>query len=149
MVVNAVKNDIWIPFMESYRDLDFAKLKSIHTSNITKVSPKMNQIQSGEEYLATLKAFFDQIKGLKYDMKIRFSIISSATSSNKVFQKGYYNIRLRPNKDADYRSAGYSTFIILAQKDSDGKWKISYDSDESDKITEETFISSGIIYELE
>ena len=80
----------------------------------------MNLIQSGEPYLQTLNSFFEQIKGMNYEMNIRFSIISSATSENKVYQKGYYTIGLRADKSATFRSTGYSVFTIIAEKSDDG-----------------------------
>lgn len=147
-IVEAVKQDIWVPFMESYRDLDFDQLKSIHASEITRVSVPMNQIESGADYWKTMSAFFQQIKGMNYQMNIRFSITSSATSADKVYQTGYYTIGLKANEQSPYQSTGYSTFSILAIKDSaDGKWKITFDSDARTQLTEEEF-QKGIVYEL-
>lgn len=148
LIVESIEKEVWIPFMESYRDLDFQKLESIHTKDITKVSPKMNQIQTGATYLKTLNAFFEQIKSLNYQMDIRLSIVSSATSEEKVYQTGYYTIGLRKDDQSAYQSTGYSTFSILAEKDQAGRWKIAFDTDEPTKMTEEEFMKSGIIYTL-
>ena len=148
-IVEAVKQDVWIPFMESYRDLDFKKLTSIHTKDILRVSPKMNQIQSGEAYLQTLNSFFQQIEGLKYQMNIRFAIVSSATSEDKVYQEGYYSIGLKANPEKPYQSTGFSSFSIVAEKEANGKWKISFDSDQPTQLTEEEFQKSGIVYQLD
>ena len=35
-IVASVKKDVWIPFMESYRDLDSKKLIAIHSPDITR-----------------------------------------------------------------------------------------------------------------
>jgi hypothetical protein len=148
LIVKAVENDIWIPFMESYRDLNFEQLKSIHASEITRVSVPMNQIESGDDYWKTMGSFFEQIQKMKYQMNIRFSIVSSATSTDKVYQTGYYTIGLKANEQSPYQSTGYSSFTILAIKDAaDGKWKITFDSDAPLQITEEEF-QKGIVYEL-
>jgi ketosteroid isomerase-like protein len=147
-VVEAVKKDIWIPFMESYRDLDFDQLKSIHADEITRVSVPMNQIQTGDDYWNTMNAFFQQIKTMNYQMNIRFSILTSATSADKVYQTGYYTIGLKSNGEDDYRSTGYSSFSILAIKDvKDGKWKITFDKDAPLQLTEEEF-QKGAVYQL-
>lgn len=148
-IVASIKKEIWIPFMESYRDLDFQKLKSIHTKDITRVSPKLNQIQTGEPYLKTLNAFFEQIKSLSYQMNIRFSILTSATSEDKVYQTGYYTIGLRKDEQSAYQSTGYSTFSILAVKDQTGTWKIAFDSDQPTKLTAEEFVKNGTVYDLD
>ena len=148
LIVATVEKEIWIPFMESYRDLDFQKLKSLHIEDITRVSPKMNQIQSGEPYFKTLKAFFEQIKSLNYQMNIRFSIVTSATSKDKVYQTGYFTIDLKTDKQSAYQSTGYSSFSILAVKSETGTWKIAFDSDQPAKLTEEEFVKAGVVYSL-
>ena len=147
LVVSSVKQDVWIPFMESYRDLDFEKLKSIHTADITHVGIHLNQIESGESYLNKLGAFFKQIKDLGYQMNITFSIISSATSEHQVYQTGYYNIGFKKNDQSPYQSTGYSFFSVLISKE-EGTWKIAFDSDKPVMITQEEFKKAGT-YTLE
>lgn len=147
LIVEAVKKDVWIPFMESYRDLDFKKLESIHASDIMHVGVNLNQIETGVDYLKNLNAFFEQIKSLNYDMEIKFSIISSATSEDKVYQTGYYTIDLRANETSPFQSTGYSTFSVLCTKEN-GQWKISFDADKQVKITKEEFEKAGVVYKL-
>lgn len=89
-IVAAVKKDVWIPFMESYRELDTEKLVSIHASNITRISVDLNKIEFGEDYLKNLTKLFQQIQKMNIDIDIKFSIVSSATTKNKVHQTGYY-----------------------------------------------------------
>lgn len=147
-IVESVKQDIWIPFMESYRDLNFEQLQSIHANEITRVSVPMNTVESGEDYWKTMSAFFNQIKTMNYQMNIRFSIATSATSKDKVYQTGYFTIGLKASKESPYQSTGYSSFSILAIKDAkDGKWKITFDTDSPAKMTEEEF-QKGTVYEL-
>lgn len=147
LIVAAVKKDVWIPFMESYRDLDFKKLESIHSPNITRVGINMNQIETGSDYLKNLNAFFEQIKGLNYEMEIKFSIISSATTKDKVYQTGYYTIGLRADESSPFQSTGYSSFSVMSTKEN-GTWKISFDADQQVKITKEEFEKAGVIYKL-
>lgn len=147
LIVESVKKDVWVPFMESYRDLDFQKLKSIHTSDITHVGVHLNQIETGADYLKNLNAFFEQIKSLNYQMNITFSIVSSATTKNKVYQTGYYTIGLRANENASFQSTGYSSFSVLCIKEN-GTWKISFDADKKVKLTQEEFEKAGVVYKL-
>lgn len=146
-IVEAVKNDVWVPFMESYRDLDFSKFESIHSPEITRVSLDMNKINSGEAYLKEMGGFFQQIKQVNYQMQITFSIVSSATTENTVYQTGYYTIGLRKNDQTPFQNRGYSSFGVLLTKEN-GKWKISMDTDKKVSLTQEEF-DKGVVYRLE
>ncbi|MFD2568806.1 hypothetical protein [Pseudotenacibaculum haliotis] len=145
-IVEAVKKDVWVPFMESYRDLDFSKLKSIHSSKVTRVSVDMNKINFGEPYLNEMGGFFKQIKQLNYQMQITFSIVSSATTKDTVYQTGYYTIGLRKNDQTPFQTRGYSSFSVLLTKEN-GKWKISFDADKKTNVTKEEF-EKGVVYSL-
>lgn len=147
LIVASVKKDVWIPFMESYRDLDFKKLESIHSPDITRVSIDLNQIESGAPYLKNVGSFFERIKSLNYQMRITFSIVSSATTENRVYQTGYYTIGLRANDQQPFQSRRYSAFSVLLTKQN-GSWKISFDSDKEVKLSKEEFTKSGTIYKL-
>ena len=89
-ITAAVLDDVWIPFMESYRELDVEKFKSIHAKNVTRVSINMNKIEDRLTYFNSLDRFFQNVKKMKRQMDIKFSILSSATSENKVYQTGYF-----------------------------------------------------------
>ena len=148
LIVESVKEDIWMPFMESYRDLDIKKFTSLYSPEVTRISIDLNKIESGAEYFENINSFFESIKNMKLQMNITFSIVSSATTKNIVYQTGYYTIGLRKSDKEVYRSSGYSQFSVILIKENDS-WKINLDSDKQVKLTEEEFIESGIIYKLE
>lgn len=150
IIVETVKEEVWIPFMESYRELDGQKFESIYTSDVTRVSTDLNQIETGEEYFKNISSFFERIKSMNLQMDITFSIVSSATSEDKVYQTGYYSIGLRKNDNDPFQSTGYAQFIVLMEKESENdSWKISLDTDKQVKLTKEEFIESGTIYQLD
>jgi hypothetical protein len=147
-IVASVKKDVWIPFMESYRDLNSKKLISIHTSDITRVSINSNKIESGSAYLENIKSFFQRVKKMNREMNITFSIISSATTENTVYQTGYYIFSSRA-KGEEFKPRGYSFFNVVLTKDKNsGTWKISLDADKQVQFTQEEFMNSGTIYKL-
>jgi hypothetical protein len=83
-------------------------------------------------------------------MNITFSIVSSATIENKVYQTGYYSIAFRKSDKEQFRSTGYSYFdVMLVKTKENASWKISLDTDKQVKLTEEEFKTSGTIYKLE
>lgn len=147
-IVASIKQDVWIPFMESYRSLDTEKLVSVHSSNITRVSVDVNKIESGEAYLKSLGKLFEQIKQMNIEIDIKFSIISSATSADKVYQTGYYVFSTKSKEGKSFNPMGYAAFNVILTKEN-GTWKISLDTDKKAKITYEEFIKSGTIYALD
>ena len=64
--------------------------KSIHASNLTRVSIDMNKIENVSTYFKNLDGFFQSILKMNRQMDIKFSILSSATSEDKAYQTGYY-----------------------------------------------------------
>ena len=150
LIVTSIKNDVWIPFMESYRELDAKKLKSIHSPDIIRVSIGMNKIESGSDYLDNLETFFQRIKKMNRQMDITFSIVSSATTEDKVYQTGYYVFSSKTKDEEQFVPRGFSSFNVMLTKDKvSGRWKISLDSDKQVQLTLEEFMKSGTIYKLD
>ncbi|MEM7085326.1 MAG: nuclear transport factor 2 family protein [Bacteroidota bacterium] len=147
-VVASIFEDVWLPFMESYRALDVEKFKSIHAKDLTRVSISRNQIQSYADYFTQMEGVFKQVKESGRQMDIQFSIITSATGSHKAYQTGYYCFRSRASASEEFQARGYGFFNVLLTKEN-GTWKISLDSDKRADITEEEFNKSGTIYSLD
>jgi hypothetical protein len=139
--------DVWIPFMESYRELNVEIFKSIHAKNVTRVSINMNKIEDRSTYFKSLDRFFLNIKKMKRQMDIKFSILSSATSENKVYQTGYYCFSSRGSDTEAFQPRGYGFFNVILIKEN-GVWKITVDADKQLSISEDEFRRSGVIYEL-
>jgi len=147
-IMESVFQDVWQPFMESYRDFDIEKFESVHAKDLTRVSISRNKIQSYADYFPEMKGFFQQIKKSGRQMDIKFAIVSSANEGDKTYQTGYYCFRSRGSDSEEFQPRGYGFFNVLLTKQ-DGKWKISLDADNRSTITEEEFNNSGTIYGLD
>ncbi len=146
-ITEAIIIDVWQPFMESYRELDVNKFKSIHASNLTRVSVDMNKIENRAAYFKDLDGFFQNVINMNRQLDIKFSILSSATSEDKAYQTGYYCFSSRGSDSESFQPRGYGSFnVILIMED--GVWKISMDADKHVPIDEDEFRKSGVIYEL-
>ena len=133
--------------MESYREVDVEKFKSIHAKNVTRVSINMNKIEDRLTYFKSLDSFFLNVKKMKRQMDIKFSILSSATSENKVYQTGHFCFSSRGSDTKPFQPRGYGYFNVILIKEN-GVWKITMDADKQLSISEEEFRGSGVIYEL-
>ena len=70
-------------------------------------------------------------------MNITFSITSSATTENKVYQTGYYVFSSKAKDDEHFTPRGYSSFnVILIKAEDSGTWKISVDADKQVQFTQ-------------
>jgi ketosteroid isomerase-like protein len=146
--MTAIYNDVWLPFMESYRELNIEKFKSIQAIDLTRVSIDRNTIQTKSAYFAEIEGFFKQIQQSKREMNIRFSILTSATGNDKAYQTGYYSIGSRRSNSESFQPMGYGYFTVVLMK-KEGKWKISVDADKQAVIDEAEFRKSDLIYELD
>lgn len=148
-IVESVEKDIWTPFMESYRDLDLEKFKSLHADDFVRVSVDFNEIESKSKYFETVAYFFEQLEKAGMQMDISFAILTSATTQDKVYQTGYYVISVKPKGTDNFIPQGYSFFSVLLNKgQEDGTWKIALDSDKQVELTQEEFLKAGTIYKL-
>lgn len=147
-IMTSVYKDIWQPFMESYRDLNIEKFKSLQANDLTKVSIDRNTIQTKAVYFAEIEAFFNQFKQMNRQMDVKFSILSTATGDGKIYQTGYYSIGSRGSNSESFQTMGYGYFTVVLIKE-DGIWKISMDADKQSTISEDEFRKSKVIYELD
>lgn len=146
-IVTAIYQDIWLPFMESYRELSIEKFQSVHAKDLTRVSISRNRLQSYDDYFPEIKGFFQQVKDRGRQIDIRFAIVSTANEGDKTYQTGYYCFGSRASDSEEFQPRGYGFFNVLLTKEG-GTWKISLDADDRSTITEEEFIKAGIIYGL-
>ena len=148
-IVEAIKKDVWVPFMESYEELDPNKLKSIHSPEIVRVSIDQNEIKSGESYLAYFGDFLVNVKQKEGKVEIAFAILSTAVDGSKemAYQTGYYRFSSLDKKTNKMVVRGYGYFNV-GLKLEDNVWKIWLDSDKRADITGKDFSNQKIIYEL-
>ena len=146
-IIKSAYSDVWLPFMESYRDLDIEKFKSLQSDDLTRVAIDRNLIQTPSGYFQEIEGFFGQIRQAKRQMDIKFSILSNAIGENKIHQTGYYCVSSRTSETEQFKPMGYGYFTVLLTK-VDERWKISMDADKRAAIDESEFRKSDVIYEL-
>ncbi|SHG27968.1 nuclear transport factor 2 family protein [Flagellimonas flava] len=148
--LEAIKTDIWIPFMESYAQLDSDMLKSVHSSDIVRVTIDQNEVRTGEPYLDYFGAFLDQTKEQGGKLAIAFAISSTAIDeSGKIaYQTGYYRFGAARDANSEFKTRGYGRFNVGLRLANNG-WKIWLDSDKRVDITADEFNGQEIVYELD
>lgn len=146
-LLKSIEEDIWIPFMESYRDYDGNKIMSLHTADVIRVSEKSGTIDRGQSYIEAFGNAVNSWQEQDREMRIAFSIINTSYGAGWVSQRGYYRISAREPGEEEITPRGYSEFNVLLRHE-DGRWKFAIDSDRRVEITEEDFLATGLVYEL-
>lgn len=148
-VLEKIKQDVWIPFMEAYAQLDSEKLKSIHTDDIFRVTIDQNQVRTGQSYLEDFGGFLDKMRDDGGGLGIAFAIISSATngSGDLAYQTGYYEFSSKGKDEPELKVRGYGHFNVALRK-VEGVWKLFLDSDKRIKLTLEEFEEEQTVYRL-
>lgn len=147
--LEAIKTDVWIPFMEAYDQSDSQKLKSIHAHDIFRVTQDYNQVETGEKYLESFGTFMEAVKSRGHQVGIAFAIRSTAINDtgDMAYQTGYYRFSSKRGDNEDFAVRGYSEFNVGLRK-INGSWKIWLDSDKRIQLSPEDFNAQEIVYEL-
>ena len=148
-VIEKIKKDVWIPFMEAYAQLDTEKLKSIHDSDIFRVTIDQNTVKTGQSYLNDFGGYLDQIKKNGGGLGIAFAVVTTAidSSGDLAYQTGYYEFSSKSNEDQNPIVRGYGHFSVALRK-TEGLWKLFLDADKRVDITLEEFENQEIVYRL-
>ena len=148
-VVESIEKDVWVPFMESYTELDSEKLKSLHTSDIVRITLDNNVVKSGQTYLDEFGGFLNQVGENGGQLGIAFALLTTAINDTEdlVYQTGYYEFSSKNKDDQDLIVRGYGHFSVGLRK-TEGIWKLFLDSDKRVNITKEEFESQEIVYRL-
>lgn len=148
-ILEAIKEEVWLPFMESYAELDSEKLKSIHTKDIFRVTTDNNVVKFGQPYLDEFGGFLEQVQENQGQLGIAFALLTTAINDagDLAYQTGYYEFSSKNKDDQNLTARGYGHFSVGLRK-TDGVWKLSHDVDKRVDINKEKFESQEIVYRL-
>lgn len=144
-ILEEIKKEVWVPFMEAYDRSDPEKLKSIHTKDIIRVVMEQGEIKTGESYLENFADFVATNR-----VGIAFAILSTSVDQKGelAYQNGYYRFSSQGDNDDGLVVRGYGEFNIGLRKEN-GSWKIWLDSDKRVPISHEDFNTQKTVYKLD
>lgn len=139
--LKAINTDIWYPFTKAYETYDADLFKSLHDSNLIRVSGNQKSIISFDAYMSGFKNRW-QSKNRKQTISFRF--IERIVSDNLASERGIY--KLTVDLDSDSEQSYYGQFHVIHKK-INGKWKLilDYDSSENNTINEESYLKASEI----
>ncbi|WP_298759659.1 nuclear transport factor 2 family protein [uncultured Psychroserpens sp.] len=119
-----IDNQIWNPFIKSYRDFDYVTFNNLHSDDLIRINSK--EIRNAKTYKTKNKDWFIRAKKEGYKQSISFQFEKRIVTDNMAFETGYYEIKI--TKPDDSKSEYYARFHVLLKKEH-GVWKITQDWD--------------------
>ena len=127
-LVKEINRQIWIPFAESWNNMDFVAFNALHMADIKRINA-YGGIRIGERYKKSNEEGFLRTISKGDKRSIRFRFDSRIVSAQMAYETGIYEVTIVPNKNnnsAERKYYGY--FHVLLQKE-EGHWRIAQDWD--------------------
>jgi len=137
-VLQEINRDIWLPFIESYNELDAEKFMAIHSEDLVRVPRDAKRIFGYEQYKKNNEEYWKRGRENGRTREIDFAFLERIYNRTMASEIGIF--RVINEKDTEKEETYYGKFhVILLKKE--GKWKIRMDSDsnEGNTIDKEDF----------
>ena len=135
----AIDHDVWLPFIDAYKNLDITKYLSLHTEDFIRATGGQNgSLRNKKEYSTSVQSQFTENKNNKQNIAIAFSFFERNANETTASERGIYRYSI--THDNGETQHFYGKFHVFLRK-INGIWKIvvDYDSDEDGTIGEEDF----------
>ncbi len=132
-----IDQEIWLPFMQAYKDFDGEAFNALHSDDVIRVSPW--GIRTGADYKQSTLEGYRRNKAEGREREIFFWLEHRQTNQNLSYEVGYYKINSTTKEGTKHY---YARFHVVIRK-IDGVWKIVQDWDTNTingrKVTAEDF----------
>ncbi len=137
--LQAINQDIWLPFKEAYGTLNVEKYKNLHLKDFIRASAQEKRLPNFEDYFKTSGDWFSDLKKKNQRLEIDFRFIERFANEKTASERGIYALKCF-DSEGKMLWTGYGKFHVFLRKDQD-IWKIvvDYDSDEQKTINESVF----------
>lgn len=119
-------DEIYRQFSESYRTLNVEQVINLYTESAAYLVPGEEILLGRDKVRANFSPFFESVKKNGQTMTISFQIFQRKIEKNMGYDVGIYT--LRTFKDGKEIGSGKGKFVVVAVKDSDGKWRFQLDA---------------------
>ena len=116
---------VYAQFSEAYRTLDIEKVTNLYSENAAYLAPNQEIQQGHAQIREGFKNFFDWVKDEKRTMTISFQIFQRKVEEKMGYDVGIYTIR--QFKDGKEAGKSQGKFIVVAIKETSGKWRFQVD----------------------
>ncbi|GGQ06614.1 YybH family protein [Shewanella litoralis] len=124
-------NDNFSQLVQAFEHLDLNSIEQIYTEDAVYVSETQDKgiILGKQNILNLYTRFFDKIKRKQATLEVDFRVLVRHSDKNSATDIGYYLVRFHPGADSGEPVSEFAgKFVTVSAKDSNGKWRISVDS---------------------
>lgn len=135
-LVKEINEQVWKPFIRSFRAGDDKGFKAVHSKEVIRVLQDDKEIFGYDRYFQTQPDSIKAKWGIwKKDIELRF--VQRIAGKDKAFEVGFYKT-ISTNKQSGETRKSIGKFHVLLRKEN-GIWKILMDADSSEGAGEELF----------
>ncbi|PWK19520.1 YybH family protein [Xanthomarina spongicola] len=127
--LNAIDNQIWIPFTNAFETYDYKIFANIHSNDLIRINADGKRIQNKEAYI---KNYEERWKSHNAEQTISFRFFERLNNEDSASERGVYKLTI--NSNTAQEQSYYGQFHVILRKEKD-IWKILIDYDSSEKNT--------------
>lgn len=133
-------NTVWFAFYESFENLDYKLMASIHSKDLIRISGG-SKIKDYKNCINSYKSRFTNDKKNNQTSEISLRFFERTHNDTIASERGIY--KLIRNKNKNDEQTYYGQFHVILKKEQD-IWKITmdYDSNEGNRIGEKQFLKA-------
>ncbi|MEM6724889.1 MAG: hypothetical protein AAF598_12670 [Bacteroidota bacterium] len=124
-ILEAINEEVWIPFMQAYADHDVELYLSLHAEEVLRATPW--GIRKGADFRKQIRASWSIPNPSKKQIEFRFE--HRIHTDSIAYEVGYYKLVYPDNKPEDQVHVG--RFHVVLKK-IDNRWYIAQDWDDND-----------------
>ncbi len=133
--ITEINEQVWKPFVKAFEQNDAELFCSLHSRSLIRVQAR--DLLNYDTYTTNYARMFERMKKEQTHSTITLRFSRRLSDSTRAFEEGYYKM-VYPYKGKF--ETGYGKFTVILTKEN-GQWKIMLDSDLSDGVNEEVFMS--------
>ena len=118
-------DEVYRRFSEAYRTLNLDLIADQYTQTAAYLVPGDDLLMGRESIRPGFKRFFDSVRNNGQSMTISFEIAQRKVERTMGYDVGIFT--LRSSKDGKEISSMKGKFVVVAVKESDGKWRFQVD----------------------
>jgi hypothetical protein len=135
-IVQELRRDIWLPFVEAYANRDVAAFGGLHDPGLIRAEGASGWAGGFDGYVERVGAFFADMTAKGADLRIAFRFAEHVTSGEVASEQGVYQIVMAVPGEKE--RTFYGRFHTFARKNG-GRWRIVVDYDTDRDVEEADF----------
>ena len=111
-----IDRQVWIPFMQSYQDLDSKAFMKVHSDDIIRISRQGSRITVGQDYAVQMGINEERSKKSNTKRSIEFAFAERIHGDTHAFESGYYKVVNQRGDESPRTFYGYFEVVLKKRR---------------------------------